>query len=223
MDDIPIPLEQERSPFLRRAREIIRTRGLAYATEKTYLSWIRRFILFINKQHPKDVNGQQVSEFLSYLAVKRDVSANTQKTALNAIAFLYRDVIGKPLQKLSHSYAKLSTRIPTVFTHAEACRVIAQLMGVYKLLVELMYGAGLRVSEVTKLRVQDIDFVMNVIILRNSKGNKDSVTLLPNKLIAALKIQFELVRAIHKRDLKDGVGDVYLPNALSIKYPNAPK
>lgn len=223
MNDIPIPLEQELSPFLRHTREVIRARGLAYMTEKTYLGWIRRYIYFINRQHPKDVGEQQVSDFLSYLAVKRQVSVNTQKTALNALVFLYRDVILKPLKELCHTYAKVSTRIPTVFTHEEACRVIALLEGVYQLLAELMYGTGLRICEVIKLRVKDIDFGMNVILVRHGKGNKDRVTLLPQKLINALKNQLDLVAAMHSIDLKDGVGEVYLPNALAKKYPNAAK
>ncbi len=223
MNDIPIPLEQEKSPFLREVRQVIRARGLAYKTEKTYLSWIKRFIYFTGLQHPKDVGDQQVSDFLTDLAVNQEVAVNTQKTALNAVAFVYRDVIKRPLGKLDHSYSRKTTSIPTVFTHDEASRVIAGLNGNYRLLGELMYGAGLRISEAIKLRIKDIDFGMNVIIVRNSKGNKDRITLLPQKLVEALNNQLNLVAALHIQDTADGCGEVYLPNALARKYPNAPK
>ena len=223
MNDIPTPLEQEKSPFLREVRQVIRARGLAYKTEKTYLSWIKRFIYFTGLQHPKDVGDQQVSDFLTDLAVNQEVAVNTQKTALNAVAFVYRDVIKRPLGKLDHSYSRKTTSIPTVFTHDEASRVIAGLNGNYRLLGELMYGAGLRISEAIKLRVKDIDFGMNVIIVRNSKGNKDRITLLPQKLVEALNNQLNLAAALHIQDTADGCGEVYLPNALARKYPNAPK
>lgn len=221
MDDIPLPLEKEKSPFLREVREVIRTRGLAYKTEKTYLTWIRKFIYFNNKRHPKDLGEQEVSKFLSHLALHKNVAINTQKIALNAVVFLYRDVIKRPLGELSHRYARESTRIPTVFTHEEATTVINALRNPYRLLAELMYGSGLRISEAIKLRVMDVDFGMNVLIVRNSKGNKDRVTVLPAKLLAPLRIQLDYVKALHRHDLQDGVGEVYLPKALARKYPAA--
>ena len=119
MNDIPVPLAQEKSPFLREVRATIRARGLAYKTEKTYLSWIKRFIYFVGMQHPKDLGDQQVADFLTDLAVNQEVAVNTQKTALNAVAFVYRDVIKRPLGKLDHSYSRQTTPIPTVFTHEE--------------------------------------------------------------------------------------------------------
>lgn len=221
MDDIPTPLDQEKSPFLRQVRTVVRERGLAYKTETTYLHWIRRFIYFNGKRHPEDLGEQQVSQFLSHLALNKDVAVNTQKIALNALVFLYRDVIKRPLGKLSHRYARESTRIPTVFTHQEAMAVIDQLRNPYRLTAELMYGSGLRISEAIKLRVMDIDFGMNVLVVRNSKGNKDRVTVLPAKLVDPLRTQIDYVSALHRQDLADGVGEVYLPKALARKYPTA--
>lgn len=221
MDDIPIPLDREKSPFLRQVRAVIRERGLAYKTEKTYLHWIRKFICFHGKKHPVDLGEQQVSKFLSGLALHKDVAVNTQKVALNALVFLYRDVIKRPLGELSHRYARESTRIPTVFTHQEAMAVIEQLHDPFRLISELMYGSGLRISEAIKLRVMDVDFGMNVVIVRNSKGNKDRVTVLPAKLVDQLRTQIEYVSALHRKDVQDGVGEVYLPKALARKYPAA--
>lgn len=223
MDDIPIPLNREKSGFLRVVRKTIRERGLAYKTEKTYLLWIKRFIYFNNKQHPECLGEKEVSAFLSHLATGRGVSPNTQKIALNAIVFLYKYVIQRPLGALSHRYAKESIRIPTVFTHQEALAIISTLNFPYRLIAELMYGSGLRISEAIKLRVQDVDFGMNVLVVRSSKGNKDRVTILPAKLISQLQRQLELVAAIHHQDLEDGVGEVYLPYALERKYPEAAK
>ncbi len=221
MDDIPLPLENEKSPFLRKVREVIRSRGLAYKTEKTYLLWIRRYIYFNKKRHPEELGEKEVSSYLSYLSLQRSVSANTQRTALNAIVFLYRDVVGRPLGELSHQYAKKSRHIPVVFTHQEALSVIQQLRMPYQLVAELMYGSGLRISEAIKLRVQDVDFGMNTLVVRNGKGNKDRVTLLPAILIDTLRLQIDYVAALHKKDLAEGFGEVYLPNALDRKYPAA--
>jgi integron integrase len=159
---------------------------------------------------------------LTHLAIEKNVSVNTQKTALNSIVFLYRDVIKHPLEDINHIHSHKTTSIPTVFTHDEASRVIAGLSGCYRLLAELMFGSGLRISEAIKLRVKDIDFGMNTIIVRNGKGNKDRVTLLPQKLVEALGNQLTLVSALHNQDTADGCGEVYLPNALARKYPNAP-
>jgi integron integrase len=222
MNDIPIPLDQEKSPFLREAQEVIRGRGLAYKTEKTYINWVKQFIYFTGKHHPKDLGETEVCDFLTHLAIEKNVSVNTQKTALNSIVFLYRDVIKRPLEDINYIHSHKTTSIPTVFTHDEASRVIAGLSGCYRLLAELMYGSGLRISEAIKLRVKDIDFGMNTIIVRNGKGGKDRVSLLPQKLVEALTNQLTLVSALHKQDTTDGCGEVYLPNALARKYPNAP-
>lgn len=222
MDDIPLPLAKEKSPFLREVREVIRRRGLAYKTENTYLLWIRRFIFFNNKRHPNELGETEVSNFLSHLSLDRSVSVNTQKTALNAIVFLYRHVVQNPLGELTHQYATRTRHIPVVFTHNEALSIIQQLRMPYRLIAELMYGSGLRISEAIKLRVQDLDFGMNVLIVRNGKGNKDRVTLLPETAIDSLRLQVRFVNNQHQQDLLDGFGEVYLPNALARKYPSAP-
>ena len=204
-------------------RQKIRARGLAYKTEKTYLHWIYRYIRFHGgNRHPKDMAEAEVGAFLDYLAVQRHCSASTQATALNALVFLYRDFLGQPLELVDFQRAKKPRRIPTVFSENEAQAVIAQLEGEYRLMALLMYGSGLRVSECIRLRVKDIDFDMNSLLVRNGKGGKDRVTVLPQSLETALRDQLEFVRARHAKDLADGVGEVYLPNALARKYPSAP-
>lgn len=220
MKDIPIAIEAEKSPFLQQVRSVIRSQGKAYKTEQTYILWIKRFIFFVDKQHPKDVGATEVEAYLSYLAVNRRVAINTQKTALNAIAFMYRHVLGQPLECGEFTRAKVPRQLPVVFTHGEAMAVIAALANPYRMMAELMYGSGLRVSEVIRLRVKDIDFGMNCLLVRRSKGNKDRVTVLPRALLERLKVQVEFVRALHQRDLRDGAGEVYMPDALTRKYRN---
>lgn len=219
MEDIPINLENEPSPFLRRVREIIRIKGMAYKTEKTYLIWIKQFIYFTEKRHPSYVGSEEVSSFLTHLALQRNVSPSTQKTALNALAFLYREVLKTPLSDITHTYAKKPNRIPIVLTHHEALEVISYLNGTTKLIAELMYGSGLRISEAIRLRVSDIDFGMNVITVRNGKGSKDRVTLLPESVITRLAQQINFVRELHQKDSLEGYGEVYMPHALNKKYP----
>ena len=161
MNDIVPPVKQEKSPFLRELIVCIRSRGLAYQTEKTYLHWVKRFIYFNNKKHPKEMGEAEIEAFLSHLAVNRNVAVNTQKTALNALVFLYRQFLKRELQPLDITYAKVPRTIPVVFTHAEALAVIDAMKGEYKLMAMLMYGSGLRISECIRLRVKDIDFDMN--------------------------------------------------------------
>jgi len=224
MEDIPIHVNHKSTRFIDQIRLFIRSRNLAYATEQTYVSWILRYIRYHNKKHPAEMGQPEIEAFLNYLVLQRYCSKSTQRTALNAIMFLYskflqRDDIGK----LNFKASKRHPRIPVVFTHDEALKVIGFLNGKHKLMVKLMYGSGLRISELTRLRVKDIDFGMKQIIIRNGKGDKDRITLLPESLIDELKIQINFVALTHRQDISDGYGEVYLPNALSLKYQNAPK
>ena len=219
MKDIPIDLSTEPSAFLRQVRTLIRSQGKAYKTEQTYIHWIKQFIYFSNKQHPKDLAEPEISAFLTHLAVNRTCSTNTQKTALNAIVYMYRHALKRDLENIAFSYAKVPRQIPVVFTHEEAMSVICTLPNPYRLMAELMYGGGLRISEVIRLRVKDVDFGMNCLIIRRSKGNKDRVTVLPTQAQQSLQEQIEYVRVLHAQDLSNGIDEVYMPDALARKYP----
>ena len=223
MDDIRAIVSRKSVRFLDRVRIFIRNRGLAYTTEKTYIYWILFFIRFNQKKHPSDMGKTEVENFLSFLGNERHSSKSTQRTALNALIFLYREFLEKDLGKLSFNLSKKHRRIPVVFSTQEASRVIQQMQGITKLMIVLMYGCGLRTAEVCSLRIKDIDFEMNQIIVREGKGLKDRVTLLPEIVITEIKKQIVKVQLLHKEDLSSGYGEVYLPNALSRKYPNAPR
>jgi len=223
MDDIPPPLPKAPIKFLDRVRYEIRRKGLSLSTEKTYVYWIRLYIRFHKMRHPEDMGGDEVAEFLHFLAIERRVSSNTQKTALNALVFLYRTFLNQPFEGIDITLAKYPKRVPTVFSHAEALGIIDQLRGSYRLMAQLMYGAGLRVSETYRLRIKDIDFSANVIFVMFSKNNRHRRTVLPVALKDDLSAQIQKVAALHTEDLRDGYGHVYLPNALARKYPNADK
>lgn len=209
--------------FFDQLRAFIRSKNLTWKTEQTYCSWIKRFILFHQKQHPKNLGRDQVETFLRHLAVNRQVAKNTQRTALNALAFLYNQYFDQPLGDLKILQATKARRIPVVFSHAESIQIIAYLDGPFKLLASLMYGSGLRVSEVVSLRYKDIDFHRYTIIVRNGKGGRDRVTILPETLSEPMKRQSEYVANLHEFDTIRGYGEVYLPNALSRKYTSAAK
>lgn len=222
MDDIPKPIPPKPSRLLDRVRHLIRSRNLAYSTEKTYVTWIIRFIRFHQKRHPDTLSETEIEAFLNHLSVKRNCSVNTQKVALNALVFLYREFLKKDL-KLKYIPAKAPQRIPTVFTHLEALNIIEHLIGVPQLIARLMYGSGLRINECLRLRVKDVDFGMNNLHIRESKGHKDRITLFPLNVITDMQSQLDYVKVLHQRDIKEGFGDVYLPNALDKKYPSAGK
>jgi len=223
MEDVPIPIPAQPVKLMHQVRHLIRTQNKAYKTEQIYIHWIKRFIHFNRKRHPRDMGELEIESFLAHLAIVRNVSKNTQKVALNAIIFLYKDFLKKELGPLSFKFAKDPQNIPVVFSHREATAVINQLNGNFKLMANLMYGAGLRVSECSRLRVQDVDFEMNTLLVRKGKGNKDRVTLLPASAVDLLHEQICFVTIQHQKDLRDGVGEVYLPHALERKYPSAAK
>ena len=211
------------SPFLNSVRRTIRTLHYSIRTEQAYLSWIRQYILFNHKRHPSEMSVVEVGEFLSYLANERQVSAATQNQALNALNFLYTKVLDRPLGELQGVVrAKRPQRLPVILTQKEVNLLFDQLSGVYLLMAKLMYGSGLRLMEVLRLRIKDVDFSRHAIVIRAGKGNKDRITVLPDSLVPYLRNQLEHVRLLHKTDLEAGFGETSLPNALARKYPTAP-
>ncbi len=213
---------RQKPKLLDQFRDTIRVRHYSIRTEQAYVQWVKRFILFHNKRHPKEMGRKEVEAFLTNLAVTEKVSASTQNQALNAIVFFYREMMQREVGMLEGVVrAKRSERIPVVFSRGEAKAVLDQLEGLNRLMGGLLYGSGLRLMECIRLRVKDIDFEMNQIVVRDGKGRKDRVTMLPGTLIEALQSQLAKVRALHDQDLAEGLGAVYLPFALERKYPNA--
>lgn len=189
-------------------------------TEKSYLDWVRRFILFHDKQHPQDMGSQEIAAFLEHLAIELGVAPSTQNQALSAILFLYKEILEiDPGWVPSRKRPKNPRKIPVVFSHDEIKRLFFHLDGVYWIMAHILYGAGLRLMECVRLRVKDIDFGNNQILVRDGKGNKDRRSILPGVIKEALETQLEKNRLIFDKDLADGCGSVYIPNALSRKYP----
>jgi integron integrase len=216
------PVTQQSPRLLDRLRAEIRLRHYSIRTEETYVDWARRFILFHGKRHPKDMGSQEVTAFLSHLASERNVSASTQNQAKSALLFLYREVLDIELPWLDEVIAaKTPRRLPVVLTQTEVRRLLNETSGTMGLVVSLLYGTGMRLLEGLRLRVKDVEFTRREIIIREGKGNKDRVTVLPENLILPLKAHLEKVKALHERDLEAGFGEVYLPDALAVKYPNA--
>lgn len=208
--------------LLVRVRERLRTKHYSIRTEQVYVDWIKRFIWFHGKRHPKDMGAKEIEAFLTHLAVKGKVSASTQNQAKSALLFLYREVLEQKLPWLDKvTQAKASQRLPVVLTASEAQAVLKGLRGTHWLIASLLYGAGLRLMEAVRLRVKDVEFARHEIIVREGKGGKDRVTMLPESVIEPLKLHLTKVKALHKEDLVTGGGDVYLPFALDKKYPNA--
>lgn len=221
MEDIPVPIPAGSNRFMDELRADIRARGYAYPTERTYLHWIKRYILFSNRRHPRDMGKADIEAFLNHLAVVATVSPSTQRTALNALMYLYTKYLGRDAESLSFSYAKPTRRLPTVLTHEESKEILGHMSGTPKLMVELLYGSGLRLQECLNLRIKDIDFALNTITVRQGKGDKDRTTLLPSTVKERLQAQVDKVLALHKQDVADGYGEVYMPHALERKYPSA--
>ena len=213
---------EPKTKLLDQVRDAIRLRHLSLRTEEAYLGWIRRFILFHHKRHPNDMGAEEVQVFLSHLAVHAQVAASTQNVALNALLFLYRYVLHQPWPELGPiAHAKRPRRLPTVFTQEEVVAVLAQLHGTSLLMASLLYGAGLCLMECLQLRVKDLDFASQQIIVRNGQGTQDRLTLLPQTLVAPLQRHLIKVQALHEEDVAEGYGDAYLPYALARTSPNA--
>jgi integron integrase len=213
---------QQPTPLLERIRERIRLKHYSIRTEHAYVDWARRYILFHGRRHPSELGGADVEAFLTHLAVKGNVAASTQNQAKSALLFLYREVLGCELPWLDGvTSAKRPQRLPVVLTRQEVDAVLDRMSGTNALLARLLYGAGLRLMEAVRLRVKDVDLARREILVRDGKGAKDRVTMLPARLVESLKAQLEVARALHRRDLAHGVAAVYLPFALERKYPNA--
>ena len=211
-----------RPRLLVQVHEAIRRRYFSRRTEEAYVHWIKRFIYFSGKRHPETMGEAEVTAFLNHLAVQRHVAASTQNQALSALLFLYKEVLGHELPWLDGlQRATRPPRLPTVLTGSEAERLLAQLTGTRWLLASLMYGAGLRVMECLRLRVKDVDFAYRQILVRDGKGEKDRVTMLPAAVAGRLREHIERVRLLHAADLREGFGEVHLPYALARKYPRA--
>ena len=208
--------------LLDQVRTVIRVKHFSLSTERAYVGWIRRFILFHNKKHPKEMAEKEIREFISHLAVNAKISASTQTVALSALLFLYREVLKRDLPYIDHiERAKPSKKIPVVFTRREVQEVLARLEGTHHLIASLLYGSGLRLMEAIRLRVKDIDFERSEIMVREGKGGRDRVTMLPTSMRESLQIHLQRVLLLHQADLKDGFGNVELPFALAKKYPQA--
>ncbi len=210
--------------LLDQMRERIRVKHYFIRTEETYLHWVKRYILFHKKRHPAEMGAPEVEAFLSHLAITANVSASTQNLALSSILFLYREVLEVDLPWLEGvTRAKKPQRLPVVLTREEVRQLLAHMDGIHHMMASLMYGTGMRLMECVRLRVKDIDFPRHEIVVREGKGNKDRVIMLPATLVPALQSHLEKVQRLHAQDLDAGFGEVYLPHALARKYPKAAK
>lgn len=201
-------------------KDALRTKGYSYKTEQTYLKWIRGYVRFHTPKHPREVLTDGVKAYITYLATVKNYSPQTQNQALSAILFMYK-VMEIQIGDVSLVRAKKEEHLPQVLTEGEVMRLMEQMSGVYRLMTELMYGGGLRLMEVLRLRVKEIDLEHLSVTLRDTKSNKDRVTLLPEAVVPALKLHLAKVKAQHQEDLANGYGEVELPYALANKYPNA--
>lgn len=203
-------------------RDRIRAKHYSLRTEEAYVSWIRRFILYHRKKHPSAMGAEEVNQFLTSLAVERKVSAVTQNQALSAILFLYREVLHDPLPWLQDLVrAERRRRLPVVLTVDEVAAVIGRIDGTTKIITQLLYGSGLRLMECLRLRVKDLDFSRRQIILHDTKGKDDRMTMLPMAVIAPLREHLDRVHSLHQDDLSRGFGAVWLPDAFAVKSRNA--
>ena len=216
-------LHRSRSPrILDQVRDAIRVKHYSIRTEEAYVDWIKRFILFHGKTHPKDMGASEVEAFLTHLAVDRDVAASTQNLAQSALLFLYRSVLQVDLPWLTQVVrAKRPSKLPVVLSVEEVSRVLAELAGTNRLIGRLLYGAGLRILEALRLRVHDVDFGRRELLIRDGKGHKDRITVLPEGITRQLQAHLRETRKRHETDLREGFGEVFLPHALARKYPFA--
>ncbi len=208
--------------FLDQIRSILRTRHYSLRTEEVYLGWIRRFILFHNKRHPREMGAAEVATFLNYLAQERSVAAATQNQALNALLFLYDVVLERKLGAIEGlRRVRRPPKLPVVLAPEEVRAVLHELSGQYRLMAELLYGSGLRLLECLRLRIKDVDFRYLHLTLRATKGGKERRTMLPVKVVPAMQSHLAEVRSVHERELAEGFGTVWLPEAYARKNPGA--
>jgi integron integrase len=214
----------KRSILLDQVREVIRTNHFSANTGKSYVDWIYRFVLFHNNKHPSEMGSKEVGEFLTYLATRRKVSSATQNQALNAIVFLYKKVLEVQLCDFDFRHTRAGDRLPVVFSRDEVQKVLANLHGEFHLMASLLYGSGLRLTECLELRIKDIDFGIDGIIVRTGNGDNDRKAPLPHLLIPQLKRQIEKARIkFEENNMEEAFSGVSIPEALEIKYPNASK
>lgn len=208
--------------FLDQLREQLRVRHYSLRTEDAYVDWVRRFILFQDKRHPKDMGAREIQGFLSHLAVDRGVSPSTQNQAKAALLFMYRELLGVDLPWLAEVVqAKRQAKLPVVLNPGEVRALFDQMDGVMGLFAKVLYGTGMRLMEGLRLRVKDLEFERLEVFIRDGKGGKDRVTMLPERLVKPLQAHLDQVRALHEKDLLEGFGEVWLPDALAMKFRSA--
>ena len=214
-------MEATPKKLLDQVRDAICLKHFSIRTEQAYVNWIKRYIHFHNVRHPAEMGKPEVQAFLTHLAVERNVAASTQNQALSALLFLYKKVLHQDLGPIEAMRARKPKRLPSVLTKAEIRRVLDHLSGTHLLMAKLLYGSGLRLMECLRLCVKDLDFAQHQIFVRDGKGEKDRVTMLPESLVSPLEDHLRIVKRTHDEDLAKGYGAVYLPYALERKYPNA--
>lgn len=224
MPDITNYYKPPDSPLLNQVRQILRLKHMSRSTEKSYLYYILDYIYFCNKRHPQEMGVDEIRGYLSHLATHKNVAASTQNIALSALLFLYRQVLKSDLPDIDNiERARRPKRLPVVLTRSEVQRILTIADGVEGLFLQLLYGTGMRLMEGLRLRVKDVEFERKEITIRDGKGEQDRMTMLPEKLIEPLQQQLTYSQALHKIDLSMGLGEVDLPYALAVKYPNAAK
>lgn len=222
MQNTSVPPSENPPKLLDQVRAKIRFKHYSIRTEQAYTDWIKRYILHFGKRHPRDMGASEVTQFLTHLAVQGKVSASTQNQAKAALLFLYKEVLVVELPWLDNiEQAKAPKRLPVVLNRDEIQAILSRLTGTQHLVASLLYGTGMRIMECLRLRVQDVDFKRREILIRDGKGAKDRVTMLPALLLPALQAHLTNIKALHDADLTQGFGSVYLPYALERKYPNA--
>ena len=213
---------ESKTKWLDQMRYVLRLKHLSVRTAKAYVQWAKRFILFHHKRHPADMGAPEIRAFPIHLAVEGQVAASTQNVALQALLFLYRDVLKQPFPALEDlEHARKSRRVPVVFARQEVTKVLAQLVGIPHLMASLLYGSELRLMECVRLRVKDVDFAYHQLIVRDGKGAQDRVPILPQSLEEALQRQLAKAKLLHAEDLAAGSGEVYVPYAFARKDPHA--
>lgn len=219
----PIASFKTKSPFVAGLREKMRALRMSPRTEDAYVHYVCDFIVFHGKKHPSEMGSEEVTSYLSHLATARKVAASTQNVAFNALIFLYSRVLEKPLENIKAERATRPSRVPEFFTKDEIARLLGAMAGESKLMAQLAYGTGLRLMELLRLRIKDVDFANGVLLVQFGKGNKSRVVPLPKSLAASLRLQVERAGLIHKADIADGYGAVWLPHELAKKYPKSAK
>ncbi len=220
----PAKTNSNKIKLLDQVRITMRTNHYSSKTEESYISWIRRFIIFNNKVHPDKLGSEHIKNFLNYLAVSRHVSASTQNQALNGVLYLYKNLLKKEVGWIDDiRFSQRKKHLPVVLAKDDVKKIFANMEGIPLLISKVLYGAGLRLNECLKIRLQDIDLDYRTITVRDGKGGKDRITILPDSLVGEIKEQIRKARNLYAKDMKKGNVEVTLPNALGVKYPNACK